>query len=58
MHYCSQACQRNDWGLHKFECDKFKEANINKFDLKNEDDEMYRLYLRILIQVQVNNFIL
>ncbi|CAF0992364.1 unnamed protein product [Brachionus calyciflorus] len=55
MHYCNANCQRSDWQIHKHECDKFTQFT-NNLDLKKEfQNDIVRLYLRILIKSKIND---
>ena len=47
MHYCSVDCQKFDWKIHKFECQKFFKVKFNLIS-----DDQVRLYIRILIRVK------
>jgi hypothetical protein len=52
MHYCDVQCQTMDWELHKIECKKFS-MSINKNNMKMLNDEMTRMFLRLLIKIWV-----
>ena len=54
MHYCGVNCQRSDWEIHKFECKKFQTTeNLSKNTRHIGDDELVRLFIRLIIKVQV-----
>jgi hypothetical protein len=53
MHYCGGECQRRDWLVHKLECKAY--AAMRQLDrLAELDDDMARLFMRVLIKAQVS----
>jgi SET and MYND domain-containing protein len=47
MHYCDSNCQKQDWKMHKIECEKFSKIN---FQLIYNDQ--IRLFIRVLIMIK------
>lgn len=52
MYYCGAQCQQKDWSVHKIECKGFAQ-NQQIFD-QLDDDELIRVFIRLMIKYQLN----